>query len=78
MARMGRSRASALMKFTRTITVTRIERQIVGVLPIAVSPANSCEVPLDAALPAAERSPNVPADAPAASERADGMGRERE
>src|ERR1051326_215990 len=60
-ARMGRSRASALMKFTRTITITKVERRFVGVVPTHGSPADPCQAPAEAALPVAEESLGLPA-----------------
>jgi hypothetical protein len=62
------------MKFTRTITITKIERQIVRVVASPGSPDDPCQAPTEA-LPVAEESLGLPADASAASKPEQGMRR---
>ena len=64
------------MKFTRTITITKVERRFVGVVPTHGSPADPCQAPAEAALPVAEESLGLPADASAATKPEQGMRRE--
>ena len=63
------------MKFTRTITITKVERRIVRVVAGPGSPDDPCQAPAEAALPVAEESLGLPADA-SASKPEQGMRRE--
>ena len=69
MARMGRSRASALMKFTRTITIMKVERRIVRVVAGPGSPPEPREELHEVAPPAGGTT--VPSDSVQPSEPED-------